>query len=383
MRVALRDPRVMDEAFRAQWRALEARAADPANPYYCAWFLEPALARIAPQSIRLLTVMDDAGGLVALAPVERGETLAKLPLRHFATWRHSHAYNSAPLCAKGAADAAYRAIFDWIDTHPEGARFIRLNEHPCPGDHAGLAAASGRDIAVNLDMKRAILTRACDFETAYASGYSGKKRKELRRQWRRLEEDGALKFERWTSPGDIARAADAYVSLELAGWKGRAEDVSPVGASAAETSFFREAMTRGAEAGAVICDAATVDARPIAMLFSLRCGGTLCAYKISYDEAFAAHSPGVHLLVEAMRLMLADPSIALFDSCARAGHPVVDHLWRERMRVAQYDVCASPRLDRAMFGAALRIAAVRRSLTAPKRRQAETMGASDDGGATD
>lgn len=359
MRVALTPAEAIDGTLLAAWRKLEVRAATPANPFYASWFLQPAMRHLAPpQSIRLLTVWKDGDTLAALAPVQRGETYARLPVRHFATWRHVHGYNSAPLCAEGDEAAVYAALCAWIDARPDGARFLRFNEHPLPH---GLPAPADRKIAVEVEIERAILTAGPDFETAYARGFSGKKRKELRRQWRRLAEDGALALERLTAPEAIARAAQDFIALETAGWKGRTKEASPIGASEAEILFFREAMTGGAAQGAVICDRATFDGKPIAMLFSLRCGSTLSAYKISYDEAFAAYSPGVHVLVEAMRLMLADPSIALFDSCAKQGHPVADHLWRERMRVAQFNLSGAGRLDRALFGAAAALSAMRRT----------------------
>lgn len=383
MKVELRNPAEIDADFRDAWRELESRAATPANPFFCCWFLEPALVRLAPpQTIRLLTITGDKGSLLGLAPVERGETYARIPLRHFATWRHPHAYNSAPLCAAGAEPETYAAILDWIDTRPEDARFIRFNEHPLHGGVLAISRLHGRSTAFEIETERAILSGGESFETVYADGFSGKKRKELRRQWRRLGETGALVFERHTAPGEIARTADDFIALELAGWKGRTAGVAPVGATEAEAAFFREAMTRGAAEGAVLCDVAAFDGRPIAILFSLRCGATLSAYKIVYDEAFSAYSPGVHVLVEAMRLMLDDPGIKLFDSCARAGHPVADHLWRERMRVAHFNVSGSSFADRTLFGAAARLSAFRKSGNAPKENARNTKETAD-GGAID
>lgn len=370
MTVELLDPQSIGGALLDAWSALEKDAATPANPFFCRWFLQPAIVHLAePRSVRLLTVWNDEGRLIGLAPVERGETYARLPLRHFATWRHIHAYNSAPLCAQGAEAEVYASLYAWIDTHPEGARFLRFNEHPLPHAHVALASLKKRPSAVEIETKRAALFRGRDFDEAYADGFSGKKRKELRRQWRRLAETGQLTLERFATEGDIARMAEAFIALELAGWKGHTEGVAPLGASEAESQFFREAMAGAAAARAVLCDVAAFDGKPIAMLFSLRCGATLSAYKITYDEAYAAFSPGVHVLVEAMRLMLADPTIALFDSCAREGHPVVDHLWRERLRVAHFNVSAASPVDRALFGAASHLGALHRALSAPKTRR--------------
>ena len=97
-------------------------------------------------------------------------------------------------------------------------------------------------------------------------------------------------------------------------------------------------MAAGARAGAVRASVLRIDRKPVAQLFSIRHGALLAAFKITYDEAFAAYSPGVHVLVEAMRDMLEDPSIEMFDSCARPGHPVAESLWRERMTMSDINI---------------------------------------------
>ncbi|MBY0422909.1 MAG: GNAT family N-acetyltransferase [Parvularculaceae bacterium] len=363
MKFSLIQPQSVDDAFRAAWRRLEKRAAHPANPFFSSWFLEPALRLAEPGAVRLLAAQDDAGELVSLAAVERSETYAKLPVRHFAFWRHRHAYNSAPLIAEGRSEAYHDGLCAWIDTRPEGARFLRFNEHPVPPGSPLSRAPEDRAVVVDRRWRRACLAGGEEFEAAYARGYDGKKRKELRRQWKRLGEQGALRFVRWTEPADVAAAAEAFLALEQRGWKGRDEDGTPLAATPSEAAFFRAAMTAGAADGAVVVDAALLDGAPVAMLFSLRAGRTLSAYKIAFDETFAAYSPGVQLLVEAMRLMLADPAIGLFDSCAREGHPVVDSLWRDRLELAQINISSSRRVDRALLRTGAMLAAVNGKLT--------------------
>lgn len=357
MKAALIAPDAVDDAFRAEWRAVEAAPEDPANPFCASWFLEPAIRRLTQgESVRLLTVRDDAARLVGVAPVVRGRTYAKIPAPHFSTWRHFHGYNNgAPLFATGTRDAGRQAILRWIDTRPEGARFFRFMEHPLAEGDSLLAQPQKRAVAIQKDGVRAILSRGRSLEDVEAAGFSGKKRKELRRQWRRLGETGALNLVRWTAAADIAAAAEAYMTLERAGWKSCDADGRALGASDEEAAFFREAMAGGAARGAVLCDALLFDGRPIAMLFSLRLGGTLTMYKITYDETLSAYSPGVHLLVETTRLMLEDSSIALFDSATHADHPVMDHLWRERLRVAQINISGAHAFDAMLLKACARV----------------------------
>lgn len=370
MEAALVSPQSVDDAFRASWRRLENRPEDPANPFCASWFLEPAMRRLSDgEALRLLVVRDDEGRLAGVAPVLRGQTYAKVPAPHFSTWRHFHGYNNgAPLFAKGAREAGRRAILRWIDGRPEGARFLRFMEHPLPDGDPLLTDAQPRAVTVQKDGLRAILTRGQSFDAVAEAGFSGKKRKELRRQWRRLGETGALRFVRLTAPAVVSAAAETYLAMEMAGWKNRDADGRALAARDDEAAFFREAMAGGAACNAVICDALLLDERPIAMLFSLRLGGTLTMYKITYDETLSAFSPGVHLLVEATRLMLDDPSIALFDSATHADHPVMDHLWRERMRVAQINISTAHAFDAALLKTCGRIERARAAFTLPTVR---------------
>ena len=369
MSVALIASEDVDEDFRKDWRRLEDEPDDPANPFCASWFLEPALRRLSgAERVRLLAVRRADGRLIGIAPVVRGRSYARVPAPHFSTWRHFHGYNNgAPLFARNATEEGRAAILRWIDGRPEGARFFRFMEQPLDGDDAMTTAGAGRAVVVQKDIRRAVLSGGRSFEAVSDEGFSGKKRKELRRQWRRLTETGALQFVRWTEPGDIGRAVALFVELERAGWKNREDDGRPIGASEAETRFFAEAMTEGAARGAAHCDVLQFDGRPAAMLFSLRLGGTLTMYKITYDESLSAYSPGVHLLVEATRRMLEDPSLRLFDSGTHDNHPVMDHLWRERMRVAQVNVSGAGRFNRALLRGCARLEQIK-AILAPSRQ---------------
>ena len=85
-----------------------------------------------------------------------------------------------------------------------------------------------------------------------------------------------------------------------------------------------------------------LDARPIAAIIVLRSGTTAWCWKIAYDERFARFSPGVELLLDVTRELLDDPSIIRADSCADENHPMIDHIWRERLVLADRLVSVGP-----------------------------------------
>ena len=335
-------------AFMEEWREL-ADNTDTPNPFFLPWFLEPAMRFLdSDNRVRLLSIRRDEE-MIGLAPLVAGSTYAKIPLKHYSIWKHDHCYNGAPLIRRKYEADFYSVLFRLIDTHPEGARFIRLTQFPLfPAIDEKFSAIikDGRQMRIQHTHERAILTRRQDFETHMASVYSGKKRKELRRQAKRFGELGTAVFE--TLPINN-ETITAFIELENAGWKSETMEGFPIARSDTEGAFFREAMLAGAQQNAVQCLALTLDNKPVAMLFSLKAVGSLHAFKTTYDEHYAAYSPGTRLIVEATRRMLKDPSIAFFDSCARAGHPVVSSLWPERLRISQINISANSAMDKNLL----------------------------------
>ena len=360
----------ISEALRSEWRALGEAASHP-NPYFAWWFLEPAMRHLDPsEEVRLVLLRRaETGLLVGLAPFVFQKGYAKLPLKHVCIWTHRHCFNGAPLIREGFSVAAFAALFDWVDTRPEGAVFIRFAMLPFDGEmNRTLDEASAlreRDYRVQDYHERAILTADNLFDDVMAAAMSGKKRKELRRQERRFGELGETKLAALPLKSALGETAiSQFIALENTGWKSTDPGGFPLGQSVAESRFFREAMIAGAKEGAVGCLANTIDDEPAAMLFTLRLGSHLAAFKTSYDETLSAYSPGVRVLIEATRQML-DSDVELFDSCARQGHPVVDGLWSERLPIVQLNVPAKRVTDKTLLRTAatletLKLKALRR-----------------------
>jgi hypothetical protein len=160
---------------------------------------------------------------------------------------------------------------------------------------------------------------------------SAKKKKEMRRQRRRIEELGEVA---WTSARDrraVRAALERFYVLEASGWKGR-NGTALIDDAAVAT--FGRAMTRQLAAdGRCQIDALEVDGHPIAMGVTIRSGRFAALWKIAYDENLAARSPGVQFILEYTRRQLADGGVDLTDSCAMPDHPMIDHIWRDRVAI--------------------------------------------------
>jgi len=74
----------------------------------------------------------------------------------------------------------------------------------------------------------------------------------------------------------------------------------------------------------------------------LRQGSQALFFKIAYDETRGRYSPGVQLTLELTHHFAADPTIAMVDSTADAGHPMIDHVWRERLPIGDLLIPTTP-----------------------------------------
>src|SRR5438128_9242444 len=155
-----------------------------------------------------------------------------------------------------------------------------------------------------------------------------------------------------------ARALDDFLVLEASGWKGRAGTAAR---SDSEVRKFIEAAVVGlAGEGKARIDRLFVDARAIAAIVALRSGTTVWCWKVAYDESFARFSPGVQILVAVTEGLLEDATISRGDSCATPDHPMIDHVWRERLALADRLVRVGPEKS-AAFALACALEASRRA----------------------
>jgi CelD/BcsL family acetyltransferase involved in cellulose biosynthesis len=313
---------------RNAWTALAARALEP-NVFY-----EPAFALAAAPvfgSPGAVLVWSKAGNLIGLFP-------ARIERRYgvMATvtgWTHPYAPFGVPLVDRDEPDAAIAAFLD----HVAANRTLVL---------LPLIAADGAFAAA---LSRALLRRGGAMEAFgaharamlapgdranYLDHVAHRKLKELGRQRRRLEDDGTLSFESACIPFAVATALADFMALEASGWKGRA------GSAAIEhpaiSAFMQDAVTALAADGKARIDRLTRNGKALAATITLRSGATSWFWKIGYDEAFARSSPGVQLTLDVTRAFLGDETISRVDSCAVPDHPMIDHIWHERLALADF-----------------------------------------------
>jgi hypothetical protein len=270
-----------------------------------------------------------------------------VPLPLLTGWTHPFAPLGSPLVDRAVGATVIDAWFDHVSGQSKLPRQMLLPFFPEDGPLAkaldeSLLRRKGRTAAFGRHQRAALMPAApsASVEDGAGTGRADyldhglgrKKLKELRRQARRLGDTGTLAISDAAAPADIAAGLIDFMALEAAGWKGRA------GTAARDTpavaAFLDTAVTRLAAEGKARIARLSLDGRAVAALIVLRSGATAWAWKIAYDETAARFSPGVQLLVSVTESLLHDDTVTGADSCAAPDHPMIDHIWRERLTLS-------------------------------------------------
>jgi len=314
------------------WKALAARALEPNV------FLDPAFALAAAPALGgdvqagLVWSHAPAPELLGLFPVRVEARRYGLPLPVLCSWTHPYAPFGTPLVHRDAAEPTLSAWLDRLAADPSLPALMLMSYVRDDGPFAGLLDAvlerRGSAAASYDRHRRALLAPGHDRAAYLGHAIARRQRKELARQWRRMQDRGAVAVSRADDPAAVAAALEDFLQLEAGGWKGRA------GTAAAGDPDLRRFMTRAVTDLAAQQRTAIhrlhIGDRVIAACIVLRSGPHAWCWKIAYDEDHARFSPGTQLLVRVTEDLLRDPGIAQADSLATPNHPMIDHIWRER-----------------------------------------------------
>jgi CelD/BcsL family acetyltransferase involved in cellulose biosynthesis len=324
--------RPLDAVDPAAWRALAARALEP-NVFYELAFALPAAA-VFGRDVGAALVWSPTGRLVGLFP-GRVERRYGVPPAVLTGWTHPYGPLGTPLVDRDDPEAVIAAWLDHVAGAPDMPSVMLLPLIPDGPFANALSAVLARrnTIADQFGTHlRAMLAPARSRASYLEQALGAKKRKELRRQRNRLADDGDVVCDTATRLPAITPGLADFLALEARGWKGRA-GTAALGDDTIR-QFVERAVTGLAGQGKARIDCLRIGERTIAAIVTLRSGATAWTWKIAYDEAFARFSPGVQLMMDLSESLLADASLTRIDSCATADHPMIDHLWRERLVLA-------------------------------------------------
>jgi CelD/BcsL family acetyltransferase involved in cellulose biosynthesis len=323
----------------AECRALADRAIEP-NVFYDPAFMLAA-APMFGAGVGAVLVRSAAGRLTGLFPARIGRARAGL-IPMLTGWTHPFAPLGIPLVDRTEPEAVIAAWLDFL-ADPAMPATMLLPFVPETGGFAlaldAVLDGSGRGNVRLGRHRRAALdpgaARGHYLEQAVSAG----RRKELRRQRRRLEEIAPVSFATATGD-DVAAALKEFCVLEASGWKGLAG--TAIVDDRRIRTFVERAVTALAAEGRARIDRLLLNGRPIAAAMTLQSGGTAWCWKIAYSEGVARYSPGVQLVLALTESLLSDAAILRADSCASANHPMIDHVWRERLTLSDRLIALRP-----------------------------------------
>lgn len=352
-------------AYLPQWRNLAETCLEP-NVFLDPDYALPAARHIAHKKPpRFLFVWEnqssDRRKLVGLCPLgHMGVAGRFLPTR---IWTHEQAPLGTPLLDRDLAEDALTAIFAYCRTHLQPGAGLLFPMLPQEGETARLlmasAAADGRAIQILAAHQRACLNAGPEPQRYLDASITSNRRRKLKRARKLLEARGTLTFRVLNEPDEIRVAAETFLDLEAKGWKGRRGTAFLK--SPERAAFAHEVAMKLAGRGKYFVVSLDLAGRPLAMGLVLKSGGRAFWWKIAYDEAFATYSPGVLLTLELTRVLLTHAAITMADSCAQADHPMIDHIWSERMGIADVLVAVSAKTPEK-FAALARRENLRRAL---------------------
>jgi CelD/BcsL family acetyltransferase involved in cellulose biosynthesis len=345
------------------WRRLAAHAAEP-NVFYepdFALAAAPALGRDV--DAILVWSADMPRRLVGLFPFRVAARRYGVNLPVLVGWTHPFAPLGTPLVDRDATAMVVASFLGHVAADALLPKIVLLSLLVDSGPvaqalRAAVERSSGAHAAFGWHRRAALLPQGD--VTHYVEDAIGKKRhKEFKRLRRRLAEAGPVAFEIARSPAAVTAALQDFLALEAKGWKGVAGTAliqNPELRRFAEIAV--DSLARHGQAGVARL---LVGSQPIASIVALQSGGGAWCWKIAYDESLARFSPGVQAMMELTEALLADDTVAFADSCATPDHPMIDHLWRERLAMTDLMIGLKPGTG---FALACRLESARRRAVA-------------------
>lgn len=332
---------------------LSNRAMEP-NVFFSGRFLAPAMPRLEDRQVNFALIRDHNVGrsrmrfLLPFSVDKPGFAVGPSIIRG---WSNSFGPLGTPLV--DSEDAA-----ETLDNFFEGLTIPDLN---LPGTLVlpdlrlnGIfvrmlkAVALGRNLPLTVTNPylRPMLQSEEEAPAYLSKTISSSHMREMRRQWRQLEELGTAVYAVARQPREIHVRFEEFLAMEAGGWKGKRR--SALVTDRYHTAFAREAVSNLAAVDAVRIHTIDLNGKAIAAIVVLMMGGEAYTWKTAYDENYARYSPGKLLMSELTEWHLDDANIVRSDSCAVSDHPIMSRFWQEREEMGTLVIGLTQNGDRDM-----------------------------------
>ncbi len=335
-----------DELEHLSYRAIES------NIYFNPRFLAPAMPRLQDKDVRLAVLRDDDGArsrlrLVMPYVVQRPVIGVGPPILR--SWANVFGPNGTPLIDCDDPAAVADEFLEVLSRPHLNLPSVLVMPQVYVDGQAGRVmrtAALARDFPVYLTQpqSRAVLASDLDGNNYIQSVFSSHHRRGFSRLLRRLADFGKVSIGLARDRDSVFRRMEEFLLLEARGWKGRKR--TALTSDRLQAAFAREAINGLADRDMVRIATLDINGKAIASLLIMIEAGTAYTWKIAYDEAYSAYSPGMLLMIEATKMLLDDPNVTNADSCAIPNHPMMDRVWAERRQLQTIIIGLGPQTDR-------------------------------------
>jgi hypothetical protein len=337
-----------------------ARTVEP-NIFFNPRFLAPAMPRLEDREVRLAVIRDgeeDSSRLRLLVPFSVERPATPLGVSIMRTWSSPFGPLGTPLVDRDDPTGVIEDFFDMLARpHLKLPKVLVLPEVRLDGPVASLFGMVAENLGLTLvttgEVKRPFLESDLDGQSYLKTALKPHHMREFKRLRRRLGDLGKLEHRIARTAEEVRLGAEAFLTLEAAGWKGRERTAMAVDRFRA--AFAREALHRLSEQDLCRVHSLTLDGKVIACLVVFIEAGIAYTWKTAYDEAYEKFSPGTLLMLDVTVQHLEDPNIMATDSCAVPDHPVMSRLWTERKPIGTIVIGLTPEADRTARQAAAQL----------------------------
>jgi CelD/BcsL family acetyltransferase involved in cellulose biosynthesis len=318
------------------WQDLSSRAAED-NVYYSPQYALALLDSVSKHEEVMFVTARDGAKFMALLPVVRTRRV----FGSCRVWTTDYTFSADPLLDSKCLATAADALVEGLALLNTSVWKIPTVNIAGPAALALIAALERRGVpwTSHAAFDRASLSSTLSFEAWMATVVCSKRRRELARNRRRLEELGKVTHEVHTSGEGLRRGVEAFLTLEAAGWKGARKTAL---ACVSETHDFAiRAFSPDHPMSGSRVDIFLLNGIPIAAGVIVFSGETGFTVKGAYDEDYARYSAGLLLEVEVLKSFLEEKWAKRLDA-ATAGDHVIDRFWPDRVQVADIIFSMAP-----------------------------------------
>lgn len=283
-----------------RWDDLVDRLAAP--PFLRPGWTRAWIAAFAPDARLSISTVWRGDELVALTPLIVDDVAVWTPTNdHTPVWGFLAADAEAgdALAADMVADRPDRLVVELVDIDEPATRHVE----------AGLAHRRYR--ALTDDEIASPFTDLVGPWEQFEQRLSTRRRSQLRRYARRLDDEGKVTIETHGGTEDLAALLEEGFTVEASGWKG--EQGTAIRSDATLRRFYTDVARWAAAQGDLRLDFLRLDDRPIAFQYRLAHGTTTWYLKAGYDEAYGRWSPSIRLLTATLREAVEDPTTTHFE----------------------------------------------------------------------